>query len=51
MSTITDPSVTLRRGDLAFRPATLDDAAFAATSRPSCGPTNRRIRRRGVTGG
>ena len=30
MPTITDPSVTLRRGDLAFRPATLDDAAFAA---------------------
>jgi len=28
--TITDPSVTLRRGSLAFRPATLDDAAFAA---------------------
>ena len=30
MPTITDPSVTLRRGGLAFRPATLDDAAFAA---------------------
>jgi mycothiol synthase len=30
MPTTTDPSVTLRRGGLAFRPATLDDAAFAA---------------------
>ncbi|HUG06576.1 MAG TPA: GNAT family N-acetyltransferase [Candidatus Limnocylindria bacterium] len=30
MPTVTDPSVTLRRGGLAFRPATLDDAAFAA---------------------
>src|SRR6266540_1074721 len=30
MPTIADPSVTLRRGGLAFRPATLDDAAFAA---------------------
>ena len=30
MPTITDPSVTLRRGGLAFRPATLDDAAFAS---------------------
>lgn len=28
--TTTDPSITLRRGGLAFRPATLDDAAFAA---------------------
>jgi mycothiol synthase len=28
--TTTDPSVTLRRGGLAFRPATLDDATFAA---------------------
>lgn len=28
--TTADPSVTLRRGGLAFRPATLDDAAFAA---------------------
>jgi len=26
----TDPSVTLRRGGLAFRPATLDDAEFAS---------------------
>jgi GNAT superfamily N-acetyltransferase len=30
MPTSVDPSVTLRRGGLAFRPATLDDAAFAA---------------------
>ena len=30
MPTITDPSVTLRRGSLAFRPATLADAALAA---------------------
>jgi GNAT superfamily N-acetyltransferase len=30
MPTTTDPSVTLRRGGLTFRPATLDDAAFAA---------------------
>ena len=30
MPTTTDPSVTLRRGGLVFRPATLDDAAFAA---------------------
>lgn len=30
MPTTTDPSVTLRRGGLALRPATLDDAAFAA---------------------
>lgn len=30
MPTTTDPSITLRRGGLAFRPATLDDAAFAA---------------------
>ncbi|MGH2490804.1 MAG: GNAT family N-acetyltransferase [Candidatus Limnocylindria bacterium] len=30
MPTTTGPSVTLRRGGLAFRPATLDDAAFAA---------------------
>jgi len=28
--TQTDPSVTLRRGGLTFRPATLEDAAFAA---------------------
>jgi len=28
--TTTDPSLTLRRGGLTFRPATLDDAAFAA---------------------
>ncbi len=30
MPTTTDPSVTLRRGGLAFRLATVDDAAFAA---------------------
>jgi mycothiol synthase len=30
MPTTIDPSVTLRRGGLTFRPATLDDAAFAA---------------------
>jgi mycothiol synthase len=30
MPTTTTPSVTLRRGGLVFRPATLDDAAFAA---------------------
>jgi mycothiol synthase len=30
MPTTTDPSSTLRRGGLSFRPATLDDAAFAA---------------------
>jgi hypothetical protein len=30
MPTTTDPSVTLRGGGLVFRPATLDDAAFAA---------------------
>lgn len=30
MPIVTDPSLTLRRGALAFRPATLDDAAFAA---------------------
>lgn len=30
MPTTTNPSVTLRRGGLVFRPATLDDAAFAA---------------------
>jgi GNAT superfamily N-acetyltransferase len=30
MPTTTDPSLTLRRRGLAFRPATLDDAAFAA---------------------
>jgi GNAT superfamily N-acetyltransferase len=30
MPTTTDPSLTLRRGGLTFRPATLDDAAFAA---------------------
>jgi GNAT superfamily N-acetyltransferase len=30
MPTTIDPSVTLRRGGLVFRPATLDDAAFAA---------------------
>jgi GNAT superfamily N-acetyltransferase len=30
MPTTIDPSVTLRRGGLAFRPATIDDAAFAA---------------------
>jgi hypothetical protein len=28
--TTTDPSITLRRGGLVFRPATLEDAAFAA---------------------
>jgi mycothiol synthase len=30
MPTTTTPSLTLRRGGLVFRPATLDDAAFAA---------------------
>jgi GNAT superfamily N-acetyltransferase len=30
MPTTTDPSLTLRRGGLMFRPAALDDAAFAA---------------------
>ena len=30
MPTATEPSVTLRRGGLSFRPATLDDAAFAS---------------------
>ena len=30
MPTTTEPSVTLRRGGLAFRPATPDDAAFAS---------------------